>query len=72
LALLSQAAPRLKAGGVLVYSTCSMEPEENQEVVKEFLSAHPQFQTEAERQLLPFANNVDGAYVARFKKQLTR
>ncbi|HEX3988402.1 MAG TPA: 16S rRNA (cytosine(967)-C(5))-methyltransferase RsmB, partial [Verrucomicrobiae bacterium] len=72
LALLAQAAPRLKAGGVLVYSTCSMEPEENQEVAKEFLDAHPQFKMEAERQLLPFTDNVDGAYVARFKKQITQ
>ncbi len=70
LALLTQAALRLKAGGVMIYSTCSMEPEENQEVVKEFLSAHPQLQMESERQLLPFVDNVDGAYVARLKKQI--
>jgi 16S rRNA (cytosine967-C5)-methyltransferase len=72
LALLAQAAPLLKPGGVLVYSTCSMEPEENQEVAKEFLAAHPEFHLDAERQLLPFTDNVDGAYVARFKKQTTQ
>ncbi len=32
LELLRQAAPRLKPGGTLVYSTCSLEPEENGEV----------------------------------------
>ncbi len=38
--LLNQAATKLKPGGVLVYSTCSLEPEENSEVVKQFLAAN--------------------------------
>ena len=67
LVLLKQAATVLKPGGVLVYSTCSLEPEENSEVVKEFLVANPNFKLETERQLLPFADSVDGAYVARLK-----
>ena len=62
--LLKQAAERLKAGGILVYSTCSMEPEENREVVDEFLKSHPGFKLERERELLPFVDEVDGAYVA--------
>jgi len=62
--LLAQAALRLRPGGVLVYSTCSLEPEENSGVVKAFLAAHPQFRCESERQLLPFVDQVDGAYVA--------
>ena len=65
--LLKHAATKLKPGGVLVYSTCSLEPEENSEVVKEFLAAHQDFKLETERQLLPFADDVDGAYVARLK-----
>ena len=65
LELLNQAATKLKFGGVLVYSTCSLEPEENSEVIKDFLAANKNFQLETERQLLPFADNVDGAFVAK-------
>jgi 16S rRNA (cytosine967-C5)-methyltransferase len=68
--LLKLAATRLKPGGVLVYSTCSLEPEENSEAVEEFLREHQNFKREAERQLLPFADNVDGAYVARLKHSI--
>ncbi|MEI2724032.1 MAG: 16S rRNA (cytosine(967)-C(5))-methyltransferase RsmB [Verrucomicrobiota bacterium] len=66
--LLRQAATLLKPGGVLVYSTCSLEPEENGEVVSEFLSASTGFGLERERALTPFADSVDGAYVARLAK----
>jgi 16S rRNA (cytosine967-C5)-methyltransferase len=65
--LLKLATTKLKPGGVLIYSTCSLEPEENSEVVKEFLRAQVGFKLENERELLPFADNVDGAYVARLK-----
>ena len=65
--LLKLAATKLKPGGVLVYSTCSLEPEENSEVVKEFLATHSNFKLENERALLPYADSVDGAYVARLK-----
>ncbi len=67
--LLNQAATRLKPEGVLVYSTCSLEPEENSEVVKQFL-ANTAFKLETERQLLPFADGVDGAYVARLEHSI--
>jgi 16S rRNA (cytosine967-C5)-methyltransferase len=66
--LLKLAAMKLKPGGVLIYSTCSLEPEENSEVVKEFLREHADFKLESERELLPFADNVDGAYVAALVK----
>jgi 16S rRNA (cytosine967-C5)-methyltransferase len=41
--LLQQAAAAVSPGGRLVYSTCSYEWEENQQVVKEFLAEHPKF-----------------------------
>ena len=68
LELLGFAAPRLKSGGVLIYSTCSLEPEENSQVIKEFLAAHQDFKLESTRELLPFADQVDGAFVARLEK----
>ena len=67
LELLKLAATKLKPGGVLIYSTCSLEPEENSGVVKEFLRKYTAFKLENERGLLPFADNVDGAFVARLK-----
>ena len=68
-ALLAQAALELKPGGVLVYSTCSLEPEENEQVARKFLEEHPSFQLENERQLLPFVEEVDGAYVAVLRRR---
>ena len=65
LGLLRQAAALLKPGGTLVYSTCSLEPEENGQVVDEFLSEHTAFKLERTRELLPFVEGVDGTYVAR-------
>ncbi|MGO8926348.1 MAG: 16S rRNA (cytosine(967)-C(5))-methyltransferase RsmB [Limisphaerales bacterium] len=68
LELLRQAASLLKPGGRLVYSTCSLEPEENNDVVKEFLTGRADFRLERSRELLPFAEAVDGAYVAQLVK----
>jgi len=52
LALLRQAAKKVKPGGVLVYSTCSTEPEENSEIVSRFLKEHAGFVTENVGQFL--------------------
>jgi 16S rRNA (cytosine967-C5)-methyltransferase len=66
--LLRQAASLLKPGGTLVYSTCSLEPEENNELVDEFLGERTDLKLERTRELLPFAEGVDGTYVARMVK----
>jgi 16S rRNA (cytosine967-C5)-methyltransferase len=67
LGLLQEASRLLQHGGRLVYSTCSLEPEENGQVVEEFLSNHPGLKLESERQVGPVNEGVDGAYVAVLK-----
>jgi len=52
-----------------VYSTCSLEPEENGEVVRDFLLEHGDFKLDRSRELLPFADKADGAYVARLARR---
>ena len=66
--LIENAARLVKPGGVLVYSTCTTEPEENREVVNQFLCEQTAFKLEHERELLPFREAVDGAYVARLAR----
>jgi 16S rRNA (cytosine967-C5)-methyltransferase len=68
LELLKQASRAVRPGGVLVYSTCSLEPEENSEVVKQFLAEVSGFALERERMLTPCADGVDGAFVARLRR----
>ena len=68
--LLHQAAGQLKPGGTLIYSTCSLEPEENENVVQAFLNAEPGFRLETQRELLPFADGTDGAFVARLTSKV--
>lgn len=51
--LLLHAATLLRPGGVLVYSTCTTEPEENEEVVKKFLQTRKDFQIETPIPYLP-------------------
>lgn len=52
-ALLACAAALLAPGGVLVYVTCSMEPEENEEVIKDFLLRHGAFRASSAAAWLP-------------------
>jgi 16S rRNA (cytosine967-C5)-methyltransferase len=63
LEILTAAAPLLKKGGTLVYSTCTIDEEENGDVIAEFLSRHPEFivdETLKERlpeKVRPYVNN---------------
>jgi 16S rRNA (cytosine967-C5)-methyltransferase len=65
LAILGAVAPLLKPGGSLVYSTCSLEPEENETLVATFLAQEPAFSQISEQSCLPFRDGFDGAYAAR-------
>jgi 16S rRNA (cytosine967-C5)-methyltransferase len=67
--LLRQAAALLRPGGTLVYSTCSLEPEENGQLIDQFIGDHAEFKLEGTRELLPFADGVDGTYVARMLRR---
>lgn len=62
--LLGKAAEFVKVGGVLVYSTCSLEPEENERVVEQL----PGFILESQRATWPPRDDMDGTFVARFRR----
>ena len=79
--ILESAAKAVKPDGILVYSTCTIEREENQEVVQAFLQAHPEFSPEktgaflpcAKReedmvQLYPQRDGTDGFFIARMRR----
>ena len=81
-AILHGAASLVKAGGLLIYSTCSLEPEENEAQVEHFLARHPHFALEAPPdgtmpasvmdgevlRVLPHRHGVDGAFAARLRR----
>ncbi len=69
--LLSEAADRVRPGGRLVWSTCSLEPEENEERVRAFLTGRPDWTLEEERTSLPDAETGpwDGGYAARLQRR---
>ena len=66
--ILDACAPRVAPGGLLVYSTCSNEPEENEAQVTAFLACHPDFSLEESRESIPFESGTDGAFAARLRR----
>jgi len=69
LELLRRAAAFVKPGGVLVYSTCSLEPEENAGVVDDFLKDNTNFTLDESGDVLPTRDGFDGAYAARMVRK---
>jgi len=67
---IARAALRLlKPGGTLVYSTCSLEREENEQVVRRLLAEPLNLSLEMERDSLSFRDGFDGAYTARLVRR---
>jgi 16S rRNA (cytosine967-C5)-methyltransferase len=64
--LLRRALMRVRPGGVVVYSTCSIEPEENRDVVQAVLGEHPGWTVQAEADAIP-GRPADGGYRARLR-----
>jgi len=79
-ALLDNAARYVAPGGVLVYSTCTILPEENEQVTDTFLTEHSDFcrdgftlpapvgETEGQLTLWPQRHGTDGFYICRMKR----
>src|SRR5881296_566085 len=82
--ILEAAAALVKPGGRLVYATCSLEPEENEDVARGFLAAHPEFRPDPPGEFplpldpdgtlrcLPHHHGTDGFTAVRFRRSLTR
>lgn len=82
-AMLERLASLVKPGGMLVYATCSLEPEENECQVDGFLTSHPEFLREPHPEfpgellsprgdltILPQRHRMDGAYAARLRRSV--
>ena len=81
--ILDAAAGLVRPGGVLVYATCSLEPEENEAQVRDFLERHADFElapvegavdsalltSEGSMQVLPQRHGVDGSFAARLRRR---
>ena len=78
--ILEASANYLKDGGILVYSTCTLNPEENERVVERFLDGHKEFssvdfavgdiQSEGGMlTLLPHVHGTDGFFIAKIRKE---
>jgi len=68
LQILSASSKYVRAGGVLVYSTCTINPDENQKVIEKFLANNNRFVKEDAIQLMPNVNGTDGFFICKLRK----
>jgi 16S rRNA (cytosine967-C5)-methyltransferase len=68
IAIATAVVPLLKAGGSLVYSTCSLESEENEEIVGCLQKNFPDLELLEQKFVLPFRDHFDGAFAAKLLK----
>ena len=66
--ILEQAAAAVRPGGRLVYSTCSIDGQEDRQNVDAFLARHPEFSLVRDYLALPHIEQADGAYAALLVK----
>lgn len=67
LRFLLECAPLLKKNGILVYSTCSIDSEENEQVVEEFLNCRTDYNLLEQKSFFPSEHSGDGGFMARLK-----
>ncbi len=63
--ILSQAVKMLRPGGILVYSTCTFAPMENEDMINWLLKEYPQFTLEQSEQIWPHLQRGEGHFAAR-------
>ena len=66
--LLASAAGQVRPGGVLVYSTCTISPRENEERVAALVAARDDFALEATERTMPHRDGTDGFFIARLRR----
>ncbi|WP_448754211.1 RsmB/NOP family class I SAM-dependent RNA methyltransferase [Agathobacter sp.] len=67
--ILDNAATMLKAGGTIVYSTCTFSQEENENVIEYFLERHPDFTLEEMERFWPHKVDGEGHFVAKLVRR---
>jgi 16S rRNA (cytosine967-C5)-methyltransferase len=67
--LIARVAEFVRPGGILVYSTCSLESEENDGVILAFTGPGSPFELLRHRQVNPVHDGVDGAFVAVLRRR---
>ena len=66
--ILDNGAKYVKIGGCIVYSTCTVNKKENEEIISEFLSKNKNFEKTYEKTFYPNIDGCDGFYVCRLNK----